>query len=72
MVSLGGRWNLESNPLNNVSCNSAYPSIRVLDTTDITWADHWSNTSGPYQVPEVVYQRIGGRYASYFCDSNSH
>ncbi len=72
MVTLGGTWNLERNPLNNVSCNSDYPSIRVLDTTDITWADRWSNTSKPYQVPQIVYQKIGGRYASCSRDSKSH
>ena len=64
MVTLGGSWNNGRDVANDLSCSSTYPSIRVLDTTDITWADQWTNTSRPYEVPQAVYQTIGGKFVS--------
>ncbi|KAI9860565.1 MAG: hypothetical protein M1830_006229, partial [Pleopsidium flavum] len=60
MIVLGGAWNRGSDEIKDVSCNAAYPSVRALDTTNITWALQWTHTSEPYQVPKAVYKRIGG------------
>lgn len=62
MIVLGGRWMRGGNTLNEASCNVAYPSVRVLDTSDLLWNANWSGKARPYEVPQVVYTRIGGKY----------
>lgn len=62
MVVLGGNVGIGSPPLNGKTCNCSYPAIRVLDTSNFTWMQQWSNTLEPYTVPKPVYSLIGGGY----------
>ncbi|KAI9826955.1 MAG: hypothetical protein M1826_006531 [Phylliscum demangeonii] len=64
MVVLGGLVYAEKDPvgggyLNRVSCNPAYPPIRILDTTTFTWKTNL-DTRPSYTVPSAVYKVIGG------------
>jgi LPXTG-motif cell wall-anchored protein len=46
-------------PVNETSCKSLYPPIRVLDTTTYTWKTSFDD-SLKYTVPESVTMVIGG------------
>lgn len=46
-------------PVNETSCKSQYPPIRVLDTTTYTWKTSFDETL-KYNVPSAVTAIIGG------------
>jgi hypothetical protein len=60
MVVLGGNVYVGSEKVNGNTCNTSYPAIRVLDTTDYTWQSSFDDQPQEYQVPRVVYEVIGG------------
>lgn len=61
MMVLGGVISEGNYQLNGNTCNCSYPAIRVLDTSNFTWLQKWSNSLEPYTVPRSVYNLIGGR-----------
>ncbi|KAI9826715.1 MAG: hypothetical protein M1826_006597 [Phylliscum demangeonii] len=62
MLVLGGIVTADASDagdLNTVAC-SAFPPIRVLDTTTFTWKTSFDPRPSSYTVPSAVYQVIGG------------
>ena len=61
MVVLGGQLKSGSKVINDASCNTSWPALRVLDITTFTWQTQLNTTSSDYAVPDQVYSIIGGR-----------
>jgi hypothetical protein len=63
MVVVGGGFRIGSTQVNGgTSCNTSYPAIRVLDTNTYAWQTQFQSDLGAYEVPEAVYNLIGGKY----------
>lgn len=60
MIVLGGSIRFgTAQQTNETQCNSAYPPIRVLDTSTYSWKNTF-DPSTKYSVPRVVTNIIGG------------
>ncbi|KAL9124197.1 MAG: hypothetical protein Q9217_006451 [Psora testacea] len=60
MIVLGGEVLNGSKAFNMSSCNESYPVIKLLDTTTFQWHTKFPLADSIYQVPQPVYQIIGG------------
>ena len=61
MMVLGGNLRSGVDILNNVTCNTSWPTLRMLDTTTFEWQTTFNPTASAYAVPDQVYSIIGGR-----------
>jgi hypothetical protein len=62
MVVVGGGFRIGSTQVNGgTACNTSYPAIRVLDTNTYAWQTQFQPDLGAYEVPEPVYNLIGGK-----------
>lgn len=60
MIVLGGGIRAGKYSLTNGACSDVFEPIRVLDLSTYQWKSEL-NTNATYQVPEVIYDAIGGR-----------
>ena len=61
MIVLGGNIESAGTIINDASCNTSWPALRVLDTTAFVWQTQLNTAPSDYAVPEQVYSVIGGR-----------
>ncbi len=60
MLVLGGDINNSVNPKDGFTCNSSFPPLRMLDLTSLTWQTQFPLPNATYEVPQSVYNVIGG------------
>lgn len=61
MIVVGGGFRIGDTQVNGgTSCNTSYPAIRVLDTSTYAWQTQFQSDLGAYEVPEPMYNLIGG------------
>lgn len=61
MIVLGGDVHAGAYSLTDGACSNAFEPVRVLDLSTYEWQKSL-NTSASYEVPPIIYNRIGGGY----------
>lgn len=59
MIVLGGEIRVGAYSLTNGACSNTFEPVRVLDLSTYEWKSEL-NTSASYEVPSVIYNKIGG------------
>ncbi|KAF3400580.1 Kelch repeat-containing protein [Talaromyces pinophilus] len=59
MIVLGGEIRAGAYSLTNGACSNTFEPVRVLDLSTYEWKSEL-NTSASYEVPSVIYNKIGG------------
>ncbi|KAJ5668849.1 hypothetical protein N7462_009919 [Penicillium macrosclerotiorum] len=59
MIVLGGNVHSGAYSLTNGACSDVFKPSRVLDLSTYKWASNL-NTSSTYEVPSIIYNKIGG------------
>ncbi|PFH60106.1 hypothetical protein XA68_11461 [Ophiocordyceps unilateralis] len=60
MVVLGGEIRSGASPLTEGSCSDDFEPVRVLDLSTYEWQWELPDSKDSYQVPPVIYGKIGG------------
>ena len=60
MISLGGGLVFGDQVVNQKSCNSSWPTLRVFDTSTLVWKGTFNPDMEAYYVPGAVTSVIGG------------
>ncbi|EEA28483.1 hypothetical protein TMatcc_003188 [Talaromyces marneffei ATCC 18224] len=59
MIVLGGEIRAGAYSLTNGVCSNTFEPVRILDLSTYKWENEL-NTSASYEVPSVIYDKIGG------------
>ncbi|RCI15815.1 hypothetical protein L249_3284 [Ophiocordyceps polyrhachis-furcata BCC 54312] len=60
MIVLGGEIRSGALPLTEGSCSDDFEPVRVLDLSTYEWQWELPDSKDSYQVPPIIYQKIGG------------
>ncbi|RDA87235.1 hypothetical protein CP532_2525 [Ophiocordyceps camponoti-leonardi (nom. inval.)] len=60
MIVLGGEIRSGALPLTEGSCSDDFEPVRVLDLSTYEWQWELPASKDSYQVPSIIYQKIGG------------
>ena len=76
MIVLGGAIYIGDTLVNNLSCNSSYATVAILDTTTFEWQEHFNPRPSAYavsdQLQHLEYIRILPLYLIYVLIFHKH